>query len=90
MPNGSFTEGEEKLLLLLMLGGDATISRAQAAEVGARLGRSGDVVRYELNSRALPCEGMVNVSARLIYILPSSLPCSSFFFRNHLSSASIP
>jgi hypothetical protein len=46
MPTGRFTESEDKLLLLLMLGSEATISRAQADEIGDRMGRSGDVVRY--------------------------------------------
>jgi hypothetical protein len=52
MPVGAFTEGEEKLLLLLMLGQETTISRAQAADIGERMGRSGDVVRYEFFSVA--------------------------------------
>jgi hypothetical protein len=46
MPGGPFSDQEEKLLLLLMLGPETSISRAQAAEIGARMDRSGDVVRY--------------------------------------------
>ena len=50
MGNGPFTEGEEKLLLLLMIGENATISRVQAANIGARMNRTGEAVRYETQS----------------------------------------
>ena len=54
MSKRPFTEGEEEeeLLLLLMLGEDATIAGAQAANIGARMNRTGDAVSYETRSRS--------------------------------------
>lgn len=85
MGSGPFTEGEEKLLLLLMLGQDATISRAQAGEIGARIGRSGDTVRYDAPASHVRPRSLDVISFAYLFV---SLAATHFLEVAHYSSFS--
>jgi hypothetical protein len=69
MPTGPLSDAEEKLLLLLIVDLDVTVSRAKFAEIGKRMDRNPDVIRLVANT-PLANTPLAVFTTRMSFLLP--------------------